>query len=127
MDIVGLGTQIIECVRVRKLIDRHAEKFILSVYTEREAAFCRDRTHSTEFYAAVWAAKEAVFRALGMKWHRGIDWRDVEIVCESPVNPQAEIHGPTRSRLKATGATRVMVTYSYTRTFATATAIALKE
>jgi len=126
MDIVGVGTHILDCPRVRKLIDRHAEKFIQEVYTAREAAYCRDRTHSTEFYAAVWAAKEAVFRALGMKWKRGICWKDVEVLCESAVDPLAVVTGDTRSRMLDRGASRVLVSFSYSRMFATATAIAVK-
>jgi len=126
MDIVGVGTHILDCPRVRKLIDRHAEKFINEVYSEREALYCRDRTHSTEFYAAVWAAKEAVFRAIGMKWKRGISWKDVEIVCESAVDPLAVVTGNTRDRMLDRGASRVLVSFSYSRMFATATAIAVK-
>jgi holo-[acyl-carrier protein] synthase len=125
MDIVGVGTHILDCPRVRNLIERHAEKFIHEVYTLREAAYCRDRTHSTEFYASVWAAKEAVFRALGMKWKRGICWKEVEIVCESAVEPQVIIVGQTQTRMQERRASRVMVSFSYSRMFATATAIAV--
>jgi holo-[acyl-carrier protein] synthase len=126
MNVVGIGTHVLDCPRVRTLIDRHAEKFVNEVYTPREAVYCRDRTHSTEFYAGVWAAKEAVFRALGMKWKRGVSWRDVEIVCDSAIEPRAEITGPTRERMAERGVTRVLVSFSYSRSFATATAIAVK-
>jgi holo-[acyl-carrier protein] synthase len=126
VDLIGLGTQIIECPRVRKLIDAHGETFLRSVYTDRELAFCKDRTHSTEFYAAVWAAKEAVFRSLGTKWRRGVAWQEVEIVCDSVVNPTAELAGGTRSRRDDLGVTVLRVTFAYTRLFATATALALK-
>ena len=126
MEILGLGTHVLDCPRVRKLIDRHAEKFLDEVYTPREAAYCRDRSHSTEFYAAFWAAKEAVFRSLGFKWRRGIDWRDVEIVCESAIEPRAVISGPTRARQDARSIDKVLISFSYSRFFATATAIAVR-
>lgn len=126
MDLVGLGTQIVECPRVRKLIDRHGETFLTQVYTERELVYCRDRTHSTEYYAAIWAAKEAVFRSLGTKWRRGVSWLDVEIVCGTAVEPRAVVSGPTRELLEARGVTAVLVTFAYTRLYATATAVAVK-
>ncbi|MCU0702931.1 MAG: holo-ACP synthase [Fimbriiglobus sp.] len=126
MNIVGIGTHILDCPRVRKLIDTHAEKFIEEVYTPEEAAYCRDRSHSTEFYAGIWAAKEAVFRSLGMKWKRGVDWRDVVIECVSAIEPKVTVRGPTAERMAARGATRVMVSFSYSRMFATATAIAIR-
>ena len=126
MVIAGMGTHIMECARVRKLIDEHVEKFIREVYTDAEARYCRDRSHSTEYYAAVWAAKEATFRALGLKWKRGIDWRDVEILCESAIEPRTVITGPTRDRMEARGVGHVLLTFSYCRLFATATAIAVR-
>ena len=126
MDLVGLGTQILDCVRVRKLIDAHGENFLLSVYTAAEIDFCKERTHSTEYYAAVWAAKEAVFRALGTKWRRGTAWHDVEIVCTSTIEPTATVSGPTQTLMASRGVTGLRVSFAYTRMYATATAIAVR-
>lgn len=126
MDILGLGTHVLDCPRVRKLLEAHADKFVRSVYTDREAAYCRARTHSTEFYAAVWAAKEAVFRALGTKWRRGMDWRDVEVRCHRAIAPTVELTGAAADRARALGASRVLLSFSYSRLFATATALAVR-
>jgi len=126
MDILGLGTHVLDCPRVRKLLEAHADKFVRSVYTAREAAYCRDRTHCTEFYAALWATKEAVFRALGSKWRKGVNWRDVEVLCPRAIEPTVEVTGPTADRMAALGVSRVLVTFSYSRLFATATALAVR-
>lgn len=126
MEIVGLGTQILDCPRVRKLIDRHAERFLYQVYTPAEIAFCRDRTHSTEYYAGVWASKEAVLRSLGVKWQKGIAWTDVEIACEPIASPKVALGGQVKALAAAAGATTFKLTFAYTRMYATATAIALK-
>jgi holo-[acyl-carrier protein] synthase len=125
MAVVGLGTQIVECPRVRKLLEKHADAFLAQVYTEREAAYCRDRSHSTEFYAAIWAAKEAVFRSLGTKWRRGTSWRDVEIVCDTAIEPHAVVTGPTAKLMQSRGVTNLHVSFAYTRLYATATAVAV--
>ena len=126
MDIAGLGTHLLDCPRVRTLIDKHADKFLNEVYTPEEAAYCRDRSHSTEFYAGVWAAKEAVFRSLGMKWKRGVDWRDVVIEFDSAIDLRVTVRGETAERMKARGVAKVLVSFSYSRMFATATAIAVR-
>jgi holo-[acyl-carrier protein] synthase len=126
MDLAGLGTQIVECARVRKLIDQHGESFLTQVYTERELIYCRDRTHSTEYYAALWACKEAVFRCLGTKWKRGVCWQDVEVVCDTAVEPRAVVSGPTKELLESRGVVSILITFAYTRMYATATAIAVK-
>ena len=108
------------------MIDRHGEAFLTQVYTERELLYCRDRTHSTEYYASIWAAKEAVFRSLGTKWKRGTSWRDVEIVCDTAVAPRAVVSGPTKDLNDARGVTNILITFAYTRLYATATAVAVR-
>ncbi len=126
MSILGLGTQILDCPRVRKLIERHGERFLYQVFTEKEIAFCNARTHSTEFFAAVWATKEAVFRSLGTKWKRGMNWQDVEVFVESAVEPHVVLGGYARDLAAQKAVVEIKVTFAYSRMFASATAIALK-
>jgi holo-[acyl-carrier protein] synthase len=126
MDIAGLGTHVVDCLRVRRLIDRHAEVFLVQVYTPREMAFCRDRAHSTEHYAAVWAAKEAVFRSLGRTWRKGVAWIDVEVVFEVATEPVVLVTGPTRDVMSGRAVRDIRVALAHCRTFATATALALR-
>ena len=127
MDIVGIGTQVVECVRVRKLIDRHGETFLSQVYTPREMRFCNGKAHSTEQFTAVWAAKEAVFRSLGTTWRRGICWTDVEVVCENGGGPTVVVSGATRELMTARGVGCILLTMAHCRAFATATSLALKD
>jgi holo-[acyl-carrier protein] synthase len=126
MEIAGLGTQIVDCLRVRRLIDKHADLFLEQVYTPREMLFCRDRRMSTEHYAALWASKEAVFRSLGTTWRKGISWKDIELICSNPMEPVVIIGGPTYQLQLARGVTEFKVTMAHSRQFATATAIALR-
>ncbi len=126
MNILGLGTQIHDCSRVRKLIEKHAEKFLYEVFTEQEIKYCSIRSHSTEYYAAVWATKEAVFRSLGRKWKKGVSWHDVEVICQKGADPKVRLTGPTREKALTKGAKGIKVSFAYTRMFATAIAIALK-
>lgn len=125
MTILGLGTQILDCPRVRKLIERHGERFLYQVFTEKEITFCNARTHSTEFFAALWATKEAVFRSLGTKWKRGMDWRDVEVIVDNAVEPHVQLGGLTKDLAAQRGVIEVKITFAYSRMFATATSIAL--
>ncbi|MDA1180440.1 MAG: holo-ACP synthase, partial [Planctomycetota bacterium] len=79
MRVIGIGTDIIECLRIAQMIERHGDQFINRVYTDYEMEYCRARKASTQHYAGRWAAKEAVLKALGTGWIRGITWRDVEV------------------------------------------------
>ncbi|MCZ2344075.1 MAG: holo-ACP synthase [Bacteroidales bacterium] len=125
MRIVGIGTQIVDCLRVRKLIDRHGEVFVGQVYTLSEQAYIRERRHSTEHYAAVWAAKEAVFRSLGTTWRRGIAWIDVEIACENAIEPEVRVSGLTAALLTQRDVAQIRLAMAHCRAYATATAIAM--
>lgn len=124
MEILGLGTQVMECARVRRLLDEHADAFLKQVYTDRELRFCNTKKQTTEQYTALWAAKEAVFRALGTTWKRGMSWTDVEILCELGAAPQVVVSGATRDLQAARGVNHLLLTMAFCRAFATATAIA---
>ncbi len=127
MDILGLGTQVIECERVRKLIDQHGESFLKQVYTEREVRYCNGKKQSTEQFTAVWSAKEAVFRSLGTTWKRGTNWTDVEIICEGAGAPHVAVSGPTRELMTGRAINQILLTMAFCREFATATALAVKH
>jgi len=126
MEIVGIGTQVMECARVRGLIEQHGEAFLKQVYTDREVRFCNGKKQTTEQFTALWAAKEAVFRALGTTWKRGTNWADVEVVCDNGGPPQVVVTGSTRELMDARGVNQVVLTTAHCRAFATATAMALK-
>jgi holo-[acyl-carrier protein] synthase len=126
MEIVGIGTQIVDCAKVRKLIDQHGEAFLMQVFTEREIRFCNGRTHVTEHYTSIWAAKEAVLRSLGTKWRRGMDWKEIEVVRKQGQTPVVKVKGSLEEMMIERGALRCLVSMAHCRTFATSTSIAVK-
>ena len=123
MDLLGLGTQVLDCAKVAKLIDKHGETFLREVFTKKEIRRCRERSHSTEAFTAIWACKEAVFRSLGTRWNKSISWLDVEITHDRG-GDLASVSGPSKVRMEERGVTKILVTSSHTRLFATATAVA---
>ena len=80
MNVIGLGTDIIECLRIAKMIEKHGELFLNRVYTKNEIAYCSSRKGANQSYAGRWAVKEAVLKAMGTGWSRGIRWKDIEVV-----------------------------------------------
>ena len=65
MQLIGLGTDIVDCVRIARMIEQHEELFLQRVYTPREIRYCQARKQKTEHFAGRWAAKEAVMNCLG--------------------------------------------------------------
>jgi len=125
--IIGIGTDITECLRIARMIERHAELFINRVYTPEEIHYCQSRKQATQHFTGRWAAKEAVLKALGTGWRRGISWRDVEVRNEPGGKPSVVLRGGAKEVAAQLGIAEVLVTISHCRTHATATAIAVGE
>ena len=127
MSIYGIGTDIVECLRIAQMIERHGELFITRVYTEHEIEYCQSRKQATQHFAGRWAAKEAVLKALGTGWRRGISWRDVEIRNERSGLPTVALRGGARDYMEQQKISEVLVSISHCRTHATAYSVALRE
>lgn len=125
--IIGLGTDITECLRIARMIEHHAEMFIDRVYTTREARYCRSRKQSTESFTGRWCAKEAILKALGTGWRSGISWRDMEILNDPAGRPTVELSGGALEVAEELGIAEILITISHCHTHATATAIAVGE
>jgi holo-[acyl-carrier protein] synthase len=124
-EVIGIGTDIIECLRIAQMIDRHGELFINRVYTPLEIKYCQSRKQATQHFAGRWAAKEAVLKALGTGWRRGISWRDIEVGNESGGRPVVRLSGGARDAADELGADQMLVSISHCRSHATAYALAL--
>ncbi|MEW4567279.1 holo-ACP synthase [Tautonia sp. JC769] len=125
MNILGIGTDIIEVPRIGKMIEQHGELFLRRVYTDREIRYCQGRKHAFEHFAGRWAAKEAILKAIGTGWVRGICWTDMEIRREGLGGPKVLVRGGARDAAVQRGIGEILITLSHCRTYATATAIAM--
>lgn len=124
MRIIGVGTDIVECLRIAQMIDRHGELFLNRVFTSNEIAYCSARKAATQHYAGRWAAKEAVLKAMGTGWARGIGWRDIEIRNDHQGRPSIALAGGARDVCERLGVAEMHISISHCRTFATAYAVA---
>lgn len=124
MPIHSTGTDIVECLRIAQMIERHGELFLTRVYTDHEIAYCTARKSATQHYAGRWAAKEAVLKALGTGWRRGISWRDVEIRNDRQGAPSVVLSGGARDAMEQAGIGRLHVTISHCRCHAVAFVVA---
>ena len=124
-DIIGIGSNITECLRIAQMIERHGESFINRVYTPEEISYCQARAQATQHFTGRWAAKEAILKALGTGWRGGISWRDVEVRSEPNDRPVVMVQAGVKEVIEQLGITELLVSISYCRTYATAYAIAL--
>ena len=127
MEIVGIGTDIVECLRIAKMIERHGEQFINRIYTQHEIEYCSKRGAATQHYSRRWAAKEAVLKALGTGWARGISWRDIEIRNDASGRPTVRLAGGARDVCEKLEISQMQISISHCRTHATAYALAVRD
>jgi holo-[acyl-carrier protein] synthase len=125
MEILGIGTDIIECPRIGKMIEQHGELFLRRVYTEREIRYCQSRKHAIEHFAGRWVAKEAILKAMGTGRSQGIAWTHIEVRNGEQGRPQVRIGGAARETARERGIGDILVSISHCRTYATAFALAL--
>src|SRR5262245_27827930 len=115
---MGLGTEIVECARVRAMIEEHGEKFLARVYTPEEIRWCQSRKNATEHYAAIWAAKEAVFKSLRVADRTGAPWAQIEVEFRDHT-PTVKIRGGLRERMEEASIGSFAVSTAFTRHYAT--------
>ncbi len=113
--IVGIGTDIIEIERVDRLLRRHGDRFLRLCFTDGERAYALARKNASQHLAARIAAKEAVMKALGTGWGRGVRWRDIEVRREPGQAPRVVLSGGAARRARSVGAAHVHLSLSHLR------------
>ncbi len=128
MQLVGHGVDLVDLDRIGALIERHGQRFIDRVFTNGEIAYAdAGGRRRTERFAARFAAKEAVFKALGTGWRSGITWRDVEVIREPSGAPRVRLSGRCLEIAEERGATGWIISLSHTDRTAIASVIAVSE
>jgi len=121
--IVAIGIDLVEVDRIAEVFTRRGDRFRERVFTEREIDYCEKRASRFASYAARFAAKEAMMKALGTGWTDGIGWRDVEIVGLSNGRPIVELHVRALERMREIGAAKSHISLTHSGNFAIAQAV----
>jgi holo-[acyl-carrier protein] synthase len=122
--ILGLGVDICEIDRMERALARHPS-MAARVFTPEERAYCDSRARPAESYAARFAAREAVIKALG--GYRGRRWRDISVDRHPSGAPAILLAGNAQVRAEALGVGSVLITFTHERTSAVAFCVAVGE
>lgn len=117
-----------EVERIARMLADHPERFRDRVFTPGEIAYCESsRKRAAEHFAARFAAKEAVLKALGTGWRDGIAWTDIEIRRDPVGVPSVHLTGEAAAVASAGGITRWLISLSHTASLAQASVLGLGE
>ena len=118
--IVGIGVDIVEIEKLRLAMMRRGERLRNRAFTPAEVRYCEERAHQYQHYAARFAAKEAVFKAIGSGWRNGVGWHDVEVLNELSGKPILRLNGKTLELANALGARNYWLSLTHTDNYAVA-------
>jgi holo-[acyl-carrier protein] synthase len=121
--VIGIGVDLCEIDRMRAALDR-TPSLRPRLFTDEEQAYCDRRRDPTERYAARFAAKEAVLKAMGV----GVGackWREIEVATASSGAPSVLLHGGAQRLADERGIAQWRLTMTHTHRVAEAIAVAL--
>mgnify|MGYP000070429735 CR=1 FL=1 len=120
---IRCGTDIIEIDRIKKPLDEF-ESFRYRVFTDKEIEYCESRNMARyESYAARFAAKEAVLKALGTGLAEGIEWKHIEIMRDEKGKPYVILSNKALELFNKMGAKGIDISISHCSAYAVAYAV----
>ncbi|MEQ8318369.1 MAG: holo-ACP synthase [Phycisphaerales bacterium] len=122
--ILGHGVDLTEVSRIKRSVERFDERFLERVFTEAEREYAGKGPRRFERLAARFAAKEAVFKALGTGWAEGAGWTNIEVAREASGKPTLVLHGKAQEMARAMGVKWWHLSLTHTKTTAMASVIA---
>jgi holo-[acyl-carrier protein] synthase len=120
----SVGLDAIEIERVKEAIERHGDRFLDRVFTPEERRLAADSGEAaSQFYAGRFAAKEAVLKALGTGYAKGLAFHQVEVLRNPNGAPRLVLHDAARERAADLGISKILISITHTRRDAHAVAV----
>jgi holo-[acyl-carrier protein] synthase len=109
--IVGVGVDLTPIDRMARAMERHPGRLEARLFTDGERAYCRARARAADHFAARFAAKEAVLKALRVP--AGLRWHELEVVSSGDGAPGLALHGAAARAAAAAGVTRLHLSLTH--------------
>lgn len=116
--ILGTGVDIVEIDRIGRAIDRWGDHFLHHVFLDNEITYSRRHKSPAPHFAARFAAKEAIFKAVGT--NPQLSWKDIQISNDTYGRPEARI-------LNHNFNDSILLSLSHSKHYAVASAIITKS
>ena len=124
VSLIGVGIDLVDLERVRRMLAAKGEHALRRLFTPGERAYLATRPDPTGHAAARVAAKEAVYKAMqSLPGARAIGWRDIEVTRDEDGRPAIRLHGHAERLADAQGGVRIQVSLTHSSTAAGAVAV----
>jgi holo-[acyl-carrier protein] synthase len=119
----GLGTDIVPVARIAALMQARGAAFLERWFTAGEIGYCSGKAVPARHFAARFAAKEAVVKALPVAWGGPLPWRSVEVINDPHGAPSVSLSGAILDAATRAGVGDIRVSVSHCDEYATAIAV----
>lgn len=124
VSVLGVGIDLVEIPRVRRMLERRGERALARFLTDHEREYVLSRPDPVPHIAARLAAKEAVYKALQeLPGCRGVGWREIEVSRDGSGRPSATLSGLAERAVALAGGARIHLSLSHSHRAASAVAV----
>jgi holo-[acyl-carrier protein] synthase len=121
--IIGMGIDLVDIDRMKKLLAKWSDRFTGRCFSQREVEYCSGRAVPAIHFAARFAAKESFLKSLGIGLGMGVALKDIEVTRDDQGKPGLLLHGQAHRRLSALGVRKVHLSLTHTEICAAAVVI----
>lgn len=125
MNILDIGTDIIEVERIKKALNKRGD-FLKKVFTEKEIKMFYKKGNNPQTIAGNFAAKEAISKSLGLGI-RGYNFTDIEILRDELGKPVVKIYNNLEQIYIKYNVSEIKVSISHSESYAVANAITITK
>ena len=112
--IIGTGVDITEVSRLRRAVEKWGDSFLNRIFTKQELDNAKTRGSLYQHLAGRFAAKEAVFKALG---DAKLNFKEVQILNDKDGKPYCSVRNGRDKKIN------VLISISHVKNYAVANAI----
>lgn len=121
--IYGIGIDLVRVRRIEEALERWGDRFKNKIFTLGEIDYCLKKRNSSPNFAARFAVKEALVKALGIGMRRGIHWKNIEVARGPLGKPVLKLNGQAAEICQREKITGIFVSLTHDRDYSSAIVI----
>ncbi len=111
--VLGIGIDVMEIPRIERFLSKATDGFLNRFFTKKEIAYCNTSKQKSKKFAAIFAGKESILKALGLGWQVGVKFTDMEILYDVNRKPMALVSGKIKEMADQLNVQEIFITISH--------------